>query len=117
MHKYHTWGKQHFLHQTGPEQRSHYENYTGLIAITLRVFFGLSQIRKYDNMKVFHKYDVVVYNVRFQKIAPNHFDQTTLVCIVWWHQMWYMWLYMRYILWWYILYALWAQAQIMGLGS
>ena len=86
MHKYHTWGKQHFLHQTGPEQRSHYENYTGLIAITLRVFFILLKNIKSENLTVFHKYDVVCYHVRFQKIVPNHFDQTTLICIVW-----YMW--------------------------
>ena len=65
MYKSHTCGKQHFLHQTGPEQRSHYENYTGLIAITLRVFFILSNIRKYDNMIACHQYDVVYYNVRF----------------------------------------------------
>ena len=49
------------------------------------------KIRKSDNLNVFHKYDVVFDNTRFQKIVPNHFDQTTLICIVWWYQMWYMW--------------------------
>ena len=106
MHKYHTCGKQHFVHQTGPEQRSHYENRTGLIGISLRVFFILSKMSKSDILTVFDKYDVVFYNARFQKSVPNHFNQS-----------WYMWWYMWYILWWYILYALWAQAQIMGLGS
>ena len=82
MHNYHTCGKQHFPHQTGPEQRYHYDNYTGLIGITLRVFFILSKIRKHANLAVFDKYDVVCYYVRFQKIVTNHFDQTTLICIV-----------------------------------
>ena len=90
VHKCHTCGKQHFLHQTGPEQRSHYEICEGLIGITLCALFTLSKIKKYDTMTVFHKYDVDFYNVRFQQIVPNNFDQTTLICIVW-YQMWYMW--------------------------
>ena len=89
MHKCHTCGKQHFLHQTGPEQRSHYENHTGLIGITLRVFFILSKVKKSDNVIVFDKYDVVVANVRFQKIVTNHLNQSTMTCVVWYGMVWY----------------------------
>ena len=89
MHKCHTCGKQHFPRQTGPEKRSHYENYTGLIAITLRVFFILSNIKKYDNMVVVHQYDVVFYNARFHNIVPNNFNQSTLICVVWYGMVWY----------------------------
>ena len=80
--------KKHFVHQTGPEQRSHYEFCTGLIGITLRVFFILSKIRKYTNLTVFHKNDVVLGNARFQKIVPNHFNQSTMTCVVWYGMVW-----------------------------
>ena len=88
MYKYHTCGKQHFVHQTGPEQRYHYEIRTGSIGITLRVFFILPRIRKSDNLTVFHKYDVVFDNVRCQKHVPNHFNQSAMTCVVWYGMGW-----------------------------
>ena len=70
-------------------------------------FSLLSKIGKYKILTVFDKYDVVCYTVRFQKIVPNHFNQTTLTCIVWWYQMWYMWWRMWWSVWWRVWWRVW----------
>ena len=38
---------------------------------------------------MFDTYDIDFDNVTFKKMFPNHFNQSSMVCVVWYGMVWY----------------------------